>query len=40
MTLDVEKYIEDQYEREGKNKPTDTIGNTGSSSSVTNTVNN
>lgn len=36
-TLNVEKYIEAQYEREGKNKPTDTIG---SSSSLTNTVNN
>lgn len=38
-TLDVEKYIEAQYEREGKNKPTDTIS-TGTSNSVTNTVNN
>lgn len=39
-TLDVEKYIEEQYEREGKNKPTDTIGTGTRSSSVTNTVNN
>ena len=39
-TLDVEKYIEAQYEREGKNKPTDTIGTGTSSSSVTNIVNN
>ena len=38
-TLDVEKYIEQQYEREGKNKPTDTI-TTRNSNLITNTVNN
>lgn len=38
-TLNVEKYIEDQYEREGKNKPTDTINNNSTNSSVTNTLN-